>query len=77
MTIADAILAYFAIGASLSAVALSRLVRHGPSIAHLREEARDSGFPIWAAALFLSMVMLVVLTEYAVLWPVRWREALH
>lgn len=77
MTLADAILAYLAIGASLSSVALVRLVRHGPSVAHLRQEARDSGLPVWGAALFLAMVMLVVLAEYAVLWPVRWREALR
>ena len=75
--IAAAILAYLAIGASLSAVALVRLARHGPSIAHLRQDARDSDLPVWCAALFLAMVMLVVLAEYAVLWPVRWREALR
>lgn len=77
MTLADAILAYFVIGASLSAFALVRLVRHAPSVAHLSQEARDSGLPVWGAALFLAMVMLIVLTEYAVLWPVRWREALR
>lgn len=77
MTILDAILAYFVTGAALAVFAVVRLLRHEASLGHLRQEARDSGFPVWFAALLLTVVMLYVALGYVVFWPTRWREALH
>lgn len=77
MTLADAILAYLAVGASLSAFALVRLLLSGPSMDHLRHAACRSGLPLALAAMLAVAAMLVALAEYAVLWPVRWREVLR
>lgn len=73
----DAILAYLAIGASLSAFALVRLLLSRPSIAHIRRVSASSGLPPAMAALLAAAALVVVVVEYAVLWPVRWREALR
>lgn len=77
MTPADFLLAYLAIGASLSAVALVRLLLSGPSIAHIRRVSSASGLPTALAAMLAAAALVVVVVEYAVLWPVRWREALR
>lgn len=77
MTILDFILADLAIGAALALFAVVRLLRHEASLGHLRQEALDSGLPVWGAALLLTVVMLYVALGYAVFWPTRWREALR
>lgn len=77
MTLADAILAYLAAGASLSAFALFRMLRSRPSMHYLRAEARRSGLPLSVAAMLAVSALLVVLFEYALLWPIRWQDALR
>ena len=77
MTLADAITAYLAAGASLSAFALFRMLRSRPSMSYLRQETRRTGLPLSVAALLAASALLFVLAEYALLWPVRWREALR
>ena len=77
MTLSDLLLAYAAIGCSLAAVALVRMLFHAPSIDHLKHQACRSGLPLWAASLLAAVAMWVVLFEYAALWPIRWREALR
>lgn len=77
MPVSDLILAYAAIGCSVSAFALVRLLCHGPSMDHIKHAACRSGLPLWAAALLATAALVVVLAEYAALWPLRWREALR
>lgn len=77
MTLADAILAYLAIGVSLSAVAVVRLICSQPSMRSLSLEARRSGLPMGLAAIVLTAALVIVIAEYTVLWPIRWREVLH
>jgi hypothetical protein len=36
-----------------------------------------SGLPTALAAMLAAAALVVVVFEYAVLWPVRWREALR
>lgn len=76
MTLSDLLLAYAAIGCSLAAVALVRILFHTPFIDHLKHKACRSSLPLWAAAM-LAGALLFVLIEYAAFWPIRWRNALR
>jgi hypothetical protein len=77
MTASDLLLAYVATGCSVSGISLARMLCHQRSIDHVVHAARRSGLPLWVAAMVASVSLLVVAFEYAVLWPIRWREALR
>lgn len=77
MTIADAFLAYLAVGVSLSVVAVVRRICSQSLMRSISLEVLRSGLPMWLAAMGITAALVIVIADYTVLWPIRLREVLR